>query len=284
MNFLNKEVMRLGVAIVTILLVTITVYICLTQTFKVTTYEIETEKQVTDLRIVFVSDLHLKEYGKDNSRLLKKIEDLKPSLIAVVGDSIIYNVDDHDSAINFLNRAAKIAPTYFSAGNHEWSQLFDKQSSTLYNDLMNCDALFLDNELCTLNVNGEDIIICGVYDSADAKYITTNSILTELNSNKNKNMFKLLMSHCPMTISNTQVTPQADLVLSGHEHGGQIIIPFTKQGLFSRSQGWFPKYTQGIHEIAGNKVIISTGLSNSDLVIPRINNMPELVVIDVNKQ
>ena len=270
--------------IITVILAIILVYISLTQSFKVTTYEITSEKQITNLRIVFVSDLHLKEYGKDNGRLLKKIRDLEPSLIAVVGDSIIYNVDNHDSAINFLNRASEIAPTYFSAGNHEWSQLFDNQDSKLYNDLVNCNARFLNNELCTLNVNGENIIICGMYDSVDAKYITTNLILTELNGDENADKFKLLMSHCPMTISNTKVTPQADLVLSGHEHGGQIIIPFTKQGLFSRNQGWLPKYTQGIHTIAGNTVIISTGLSNSDLIIPRINNMPELVVIDVNKQ
>jgi predicted MPP superfamily phosphohydrolase len=75
-------------------------------TFKTTYYSVQTPKQIHDLRIVFVSDLHLKEYGKDNEDLLVAIKNLKPDIIAVGGDSVIYNNKDFSSAITFLNNAA----------------------------------------------------------------------------------------------------------------------------------------------------------------------------------
>lgn len=277
----NKEEKNIGISIILILILIITMYLGLNQSLKVTTYNIKSDK-ISDLRIVFVSDLHLKEYGKDNKDLLKKIEKLEPDIIAIGGDSIIYTIPEYDSAINFINNAAKIAPTYFSLGNHEWSEIYTDGSIELLERLQNSDAVYLENELVEVNINGNKVIICGIIDSVYARHDLTDEILKELNKEENDDCFKLLLSHRPVTIAHTRVRPWADLVLSGHEHGGQIIIPFTKQGLYSRNQGWFPKYTSGMHTIGFNPVIISTGLSNSNQKVPRINNRPELVVIDVN--
>jgi predicted MPP superfamily phosphohydrolase len=243
---------------------------------------VSTDKTISDLRIVFVSDLHLKEYGKNNEKLLSKIKELNPSIIAIGGDSVIYGVPGFDSAITFINEAAKIAPTYFALGNHEWSVIYTEKNTELLEALQNSGAVYLENDIIEVDVNGNSLVICGIIDSVYAKNDFSNSILEEFNNNKYNDKFKLLLSHRPVTISYTDVTPKSDLVLSGHEHGGQIVIPFTKQGLYSRNQGWFPKYTSGIHTIADNTVIISTGLSNSDVIVPRVNNRPELVVIDVN--
>jgi predicted MPP superfamily phosphohydrolase len=250
--------------------------------FKITQYSIATEKPISDFRIVMVSDLHLHEYGEGNKELLGAIEAQNPDIIAVVGDSTIYPSDDHQSAIDFLNNAAKIAPTYFSLGNHEWGAIHNDDEYDLLHALENCDAVFLNNELQEITINNNTLIICGVYDESKAKWGHTDEVFPILNGEENNNKFKLLLSHYPTMIKYSNVTPKADLVLSGHEHGGQVVAPIINKGLFSRNQGWFPEYTMGMHTIANNLVIISTGLSNSYYWFPRINNQPELVVIDVN--
>lgn len=250
--------------------------------FKITQYSISTEKPVEDLRIILITDLHLKEYGKNNEILIDQIKKLEPDLIAVVGDIVVHNNRNFDNAISFLNQSAEIAPTYVSAGNHEWTLIHHYKYYKLADVLDNCSAIYLDNKIRVATIGNNNFIVCGVYDEPDARYGFTDEIFPEFNNEKYNDKFKLLLSHCPLTIANTQTTPNADLVLSGHEHGGQVIIPFTNQGLYSKNQGFFPKYTMGVHEIVDNTVIISTGLSNSYHVIPRINNQPELVVIDVN--
>lgn len=253
-------------------------------TFKITNYSISTEKPISNLRIAMVSDLHLKEYGENNRDLLDAISEQAPDMIVVVGDSVIMEIDEYDTAINFLDNAAKIAPTYFSAGNHDWALMFHFKNYDFQQALDNSDATFLKNKMTEVTIGDNTLIVCGVYDQADAQWGYTDKVFPILNSEENDDKFKLVLSHYPMMIQNCNVTPNADLVLSGHEHGGQVRIPIIDRGLFSRNQGWFPAYTSGINYIANNLVIISTGLSNSDNWIPRINNQPELVVIDVNKE
>ena len=74
---------------------------------------------------------------------------------------------------------------------------------------------------------------------------------------------------------------QADLVLTGHAHGGQVRIPFVG-GLIAPNQGLFPHYTEGVYSKDNTDMVVSRGLGNS--VIPvRINNTPELVMITLKK-
>lgn len=252
------------------------------QTFKITQYSILTEKPIENLRILLVTDLHLKEYGENNEILIEQMKNLEPDMIAVVGDLVIHNNRNFDNAISFLDQAAEIAPTYFSAGNHEWTLLHHYKHYDFLRALNNCKATYLDDQMMEIMIDNNNFVICGVYDEPDARFGFTDEVFEEFTDKKYEDKFKLLLSHCPLTIANTVTNPNADLVLSGHEHGGQMIIPFTNQGLYSKNQGFFPKYTNGINTIADNTVIISTGLSNSYHSIPRINNQPELVVIDVN--
>jgi predicted MPP superfamily phosphohydrolase len=72
-----------------------------------------------------------------------------------------------------------------------------------------------------------------------------------------------------------------DLGIAGHVHGGIVNIPLLG-GLYSEEEGFFPTYYGGRNILSNQKpLIISRGLGDSS-PIPRINNMPELVVIDVN--
>ncbi|MDE6613711.1 MAG: hypothetical protein K2K28_04075 [Clostridia bacterium] len=87
------------------------------------------------------------------------------------------------------------------------------------------------------------------------------------------------MAHEPQYFEN-YVKAGFPLTLCGHAHGGQWRIPFTGRGLYAPKQGRFPKYTQGLHEKEGRKMIISRGLGNSEFPL-RLFNRPEIVVIDL---
>ena len=91
-------------------------------------------------------------------------------------------------------------------------------------------------------------------------------------------LYTIALEHRP-TFLNYFAKKKTDLVLSGHAHGGQFRIPFIG-GVVAPDQGFFPKYYEGKYTKDNTTMIVSTGLGNS--VIPvRVNNRPELVVIDL---
>ena len=94
--------------------------------------------------------------------------------------------------------------------------------------------------------------------------------------------YRILLSHHPEywcleepMLSNRNI----DLVLSGHAHGGQFRL--FGQGFFAPGQGWFPKYTSGIHHGKHGRMIISKGMANTVKFAPRLFNPTEVVYIEV---
>ena len=74
-----------------------------------------------------------------------------------------------------------------------------------------------------------------------------------------------------------------DLVLSGHLHGGQVIIPGVG-GLYSNLEEFFPTYDYGQYKIGNSDMIITRGLSSNLKILPRFNNPPEIAVVDVKPE
>jgi hypothetical protein len=71
-------------------------------------------------KIVHLSDLHSKEFGKGQKNLVKKIEDAQPDLIVFTGDLIDSSHFNAEVSLELIRQIVKIAPTYFVTGNHEW--------------------------------------------------------------------------------------------------------------------------------------------------------------------
>ena len=94
--------------------------------------------------------------------------------------------------------------------------------------------------------------------------------------------FKLLLSHFPERFAADYCEYEIDLTLSGHAHGGQIVLPFIG-GLYSPGQGLFPKYARGMHVIKKGRLIVSRGLGNSRFPL-RFANYPEVITIDIKTQ
>lgn len=234
-------------------------------------------------KILQISDLHNKEFGSKQNKILAKIEKINPDIIVVTGDLIDSNNTNIDIAMELINGAIKIAPIYYVSGNHEaWSGSYDELESNLENS----GVVVLDNQKIKVMHDSDSIDIIGLADTSfiesdwleyggNAETKNLLNTLTEETTN-----FKILLSHRPELFdiySNSNV----NLIFSGHAHGGQFRLPFIG-GLIAPDQGFFPKLTEGIHTSNDTSMIISRGLGNS--IIPvRILNRPELILVTLSK-
>lgn len=244
----------------------------------ITNYSVKSDKlpdAFQEYVIVQVSDLHNKSFGKNQERLIKKVESAHPNMIAITGDLIDSSHTDVNTAMDFIKEAVKIAPCYYVTGNHEaWTNIY---STELKSQLEKCGVTILDNKSISISKNGQSITLAGLSDP-DFEETTTdekNLVDGQLTQMDTKG-FSILLSHRPELFP-VYVRHSFSLILTGHAHGGQVRLPFIG-GIVAPNQGFFPKYTEGIFEYENTKMIISRGLGNSIIPI-RVNDCPELVVV-----
>ncbi|MBQ8830044.1 MAG: metallophosphoesterase [Oscillospiraceae bacterium] len=227
--------------------------------------------------IVQVSDLHNDLFGEGNCNLISAITAAAPDIIVLTGDIMDSYDTDLDIACEFIDGIIGIAPVYYITGNHEYRfpLIFEKFEA----HMINAGVTVLRDKTAEIELNGETITIAGAEDPdfsginnfKDSKYFADR--LTALVPDEG---FTLLLSHRP-DIFETYCETGADLVLTGHAHGGQFRLPILG-GLFAPQQGFLPDYSEGLFEKDGTTMIISRGLGNSAFPF-RINNPPELVVV-----
>lgn len=243
-----------------------------------TVYEVELLDQYSDMAgytIVQVSDLHNTNFGTDQKRLIDVIERQKPNIIVITGDIIDSHHLDIGVAMDFINEAITIAPVYFVPGNHE-AWLTDTQYLELKQLMEHAGVYVLENEGKVVSYGESSFYIAGLSDPdmTESGSVSPDSVV-QANIEKGGYYF-VLLAHRPELLEE-YATTNAELVLSGHAHGGQIRIPFIG-GVVAPNQGFFPEYTEGMHRDGNTVMVVSRGLGNS--VIPlRINNRPEIVVV-----
>ena len=228
-------------------------------------------------RIVQVSDLHGKVFGRDNAKLLRLVEREKPDLIVVTGDVVDERNFRLDQLRDFAERLARIAPVFYVVGNHEadlHSQYFYEVVSILRKAGF---TTLLARETKITRRNGDAIMVAGTMDVKLSEEFAKIAEPQLKKFSRNAEEFRLLLSHRPEFLT-LYSKYGFDLVFSGHAHGGQICVPWLlPNGLNAPGQGWFPKYTRGMHKLGETTMIVSRGLGPS--VIPtRFFNRPELVV------
>lgn len=229
-------------------------------------------------RLVVVTDLHSHIYGGDQTPLVKKILAQKPDAVLLAGD--IY--DDHAPSAGVSLLLAKLmgrVPLYYATGNHEyWTRdmetvlgLFAEYGVTVLNDRW---------EYATLN--GVQVALAGVSDPVRAEFdrgFDPRAAMAQGFADLPQDSFSVLLAHRPNWIAEYKQYP-FDLVVSGHNHGGQARIPFVLNGLIGPDDGFFPKYPGGLYQHGALTQIVSRGLS-VNWKLPRVFNPPELVIVDV---
>ncbi len=292
----NKKV-KIFLIVFFLFIVTILVFIYNSNNeIQLTYYKFKNYNAQNKVKIVHISDLHQKYFGKNNKNLIKKIKNEKPDLIFITGDIASFSSDKmkilNDKSLSIYNanldyimktlkRIQPLAPTYFVLGNHEHVfEKFDDGFSRFKQIVNNANVELLINEEKTVKVGDTNINILGV-DNTDYKDVTINNMVKNF---ENKNGLKIILDHYPTDFALngyfSYKNYDIDYVFSGHEHGGQIRIPFIG-GIFSHEEGLLPKYAEGVHVVKNSTLIISRGLGNSIIPI-RLFNRPQLVVVEIN--
>lgn len=237
------------------------------------TYQGDVPEAFDGYKILQVADLQNKVFWKDQKPLLQKIKSSDPDIIVMTGDLLDRHEGrtDVDSAMDFIHEIVKIAPVYFVSGNHEHQS---GEWETLAEELVAANVTVLDNGKSIIEKDGDTITLIGLADKKVNQHY--DKILHTLMAGQAES-FNILLSHRP-ELFETYVQENLDLVFSGHAHGGQFVIPFLRQGIFAPHQGFFPKYTEGMHEKDGTVMVVSRGLGNSGFPI-RLFNRPELIEV-----
>ncbi|MBQ6488376.1 MAG: metallophosphoesterase [Solobacterium sp.] len=229
--------------------------------------------------IALVADIH----NNPPAKVIASLEKRKPDLIALCGD-LIYGVEsdpgflkmeESENAVELLSSCVRIAPTYFSFGNHEY--VLTKQDMEL---IRNTGTVILDNTWTEFRPG----IFIGGLSSARMKGKSKIPNYHWLDEFEKLPGYRILMSHHPeyWALQEPYLKERKiDLVMSGHAHGGQIRFRRKGkwQGLYCHNQGLFPEYTEGIHEGPYGIMAVSRGLANTSQPLPRLFNEPELVYI-----
>ena len=239
---------------------------CLFQNYHLTTSTYDVDLGLSDdVKIVQVSDLHNQFFGIKQSVLLDQIEAIDPDIIVVTGDIVDSTHTSYSIAMDFIEGAVKIAPVYYVTGNHE-NRLHGDKLDKFYDDMRASGVIFLDDTYADMG----EYTLAGIADSSLESFDSYPAFTDEKPV--------VMLAHEPDYVSLYQ-SLGADLVLTGHVHGGQIIIP-GKGGLLSPDFTFFPELYEGMHSYGSMTLIVSRGLGNSVAPV-RINNFPELVVINV---
>ncbi len=239
------------------------------------------------IRIVQLSDLHNAEYGPNSDRLVELVERQRPDLIFLCGDML--NADDSNTEIltALVRNLSQSAPVFFGYGNHEksWERSFGKDLRAI---LEEAGATVVDNDYVDLELKGCELRIGGYMGYYQAPHLTSKDPIQQkkesafFESFQNTDRFKLLINHIPTQWVDWDYVDKypVDFVFSGHYHGGIIRIPILDRGLYAPYVGWFPPFSKGVFSGSLTTCVLSAGLG-TEYHIPRINNPPEIVVVDL---
>lgn len=238
-------------------------------------------------RAVVLADLHNKHYGKNNEKLLEAIREQKPDFVFVAGDLLTAKPGKSlEPAIQLLEDLAKDFPIYYGNGNHEYRL---KLYENIYGDmgkrygqalrelgiepLVNSHVTLSDYGLSVYGVEIDRFFYRRFHvQSMEEDY------LRRILGQPSDELFTVLLAHNP------DYFPQyaawgADLVLSGHVHGGVARVPIINKGVISPGLRLFPKYDGGVFKEGKCTMVLSRGLGMHTIYV-RLFNPAELWVVD----
>lgn len=255
--------------------------------FHVVEYQLYSSKVKKEHRYVVLSDLHNKSYGEKNSKLIRKITKLTPEGILIAGDILTAKPEkSYEVALDLIKNLAEKYSIYYGMGNHEtrlflYPETYGDMGERYLADLNKVSVDFLKNESrqCEDNIRITGLDMYKAYYKRFKKEPMDSGYLQETLGEANEGKYEILLAHNPDYFEEYAAWG-ADLVLSGHVHGGMMRLPVLG-GVVSPSFKLFPKYDGGIFKLGKSTMIISRGLGMHTIPI-RIFNPGELVLVKIS--
>lgn len=279
-----------------LIIIDVIVFLCIVEwireivSFKVTHYDIRSDKfnkLTREKKVVFLTDLHNNSYGKNNKKLLDAVMSQNPELILIGGDMLVGKPEVSTKvAEDFVGQLTGICPVYYANGNHEQRmKIYPEKFGTKYQEyktsVEQLGVQFLENEhidlmfdTCPVQIHGLEIPREGY-----KKFRKTNVSLEQIEERIGKadsSKYQILLAHNPI-YADTYLEWGADLVLSGHLHGGIVRLPGLG-GMITPQFRLFPKYSGELTVKNDKSVVVSKGLGAHTIKI-RFLNPAEMIVL-----
>ncbi len=255
-------------------------------------YDITTDKlgpAWNGFKAVFLSDLHDNSFGPENEELLAAIENEQPDIVLIGGDMLVvkeWAQPNFAPLARLYHQLVAKYPVYYAFGNHE-QRMKEEQQTYLgwweaYREVLKSSGMkILVNKSAVITKEGTSMRISGItiprecyrkgrIPSPSAGYL--NHKIGKASATD----FELLLAHTP-TFAKTYADWGADLVLSGHFHGGTIRIPGLG-GVMTPQLQFFSPLARGSVTEGNTRIIVSGGLGTHSINV-RLNNLPQVVVL-----
>lgn len=245
--------------------------------FKINRVEFHSDKipEGSEIKILQISDLHNKVFGNKHIKLLSTVEKLNPNIIVITGDLIDRRTDEFNSVFYLVDQLkAQNENVFFVSGNHEWD---NAHTEKFFSGLRERNVRILDNDNIKIARGKVIYNLVGVADSS-----TNHENIKQSVKGINRELYTVMLSHSPSVVEKYKDDIPADLILSGHTHGGQVRLPLVG-AVVAPDQGLFPKFDKGTYRLKDKDkdnqfLYIDSGLGTSVLPI-RFLNQSQLTLI-----
>jgi hypothetical protein len=232
----------------------------------------ELDPVFNDYRIVHISDIHMGQWisSKRIKGVVNLVNQQKPDLIAITGDSVSYLADE--PVLDMLRSLEGLKPhdaTVSVLGNHDhWMG-----AAKIRKVMDESGIVDLENDVYTLKRGNASLHIAGV-DSVTLNQHDLGQVLHRMPEEGPA----ILLAHEPDFADTSAATGRFSLQLSGHSHGGQVVIP----GFGTPFRGSnFKKYPLGMYRVGDMLQYTNRGLGTNVFWF-RINCPPEITVLKLH--
>lgn len=284
----------IGIVLACMLLIIAVVSMIENRKLSVSHYCISSEKLPEEFdgsRILILADLHNAEFGENNERLIAKVNEEQPDYILLAGDMLVgHPGQSTEIAAALICSLAEQYPVYYGLGNHEERVKQDtEQYGTMWESYLRKlkdTVILLENEKTELRRGQAVIPVYGLelgldYYQRFHRKALSPEIMNQMIGRPDETKFNIMIAHTPEYFKDYAAWG-ADLIVSGHLHGGMVRIPGLG-GAISPRVRIFPKYDRGRYEEGNSTMLLSGGLGNHTLKI-RVNNIPEIMVVELKRK
>ncbi|MDO4329604.1 MAG: metallophosphoesterase [Lachnospiraceae bacterium] len=248
--------------------------------------QISSSKIHQEKRLIFITDVHDKEFGPANEKLFTEIRRIKPDGILIGGDVMVTKgVGSLEVTFRLLEGLTRIAPVFYGLGNHEMRlrlerDIYGRKYEELLEHARKLGVVMLSDQ--TVAFGELDISGVNLHSAFYKKLLFEKPVkmpadyLREKLGAAENDRFQILMMHSPMYFKECREWG-ADLTLSGHFHGGTIRIPGLG-GVMTPQLQFFVPWCAGTFCQDGKWMAVGRGLGTHSINI-RLNDKPQVLVI-----
>ena len=238
---------------------------------------VDLPKELEGLTIAQVSDMHVGRFtkGKVLEKTVRIVNEMRADLVLLTGDLINDALADLDTGLNLARRMESRFGLAIIEGNHdliENPQEFESRVKA-------SGIPFLLDESMIIDVHGIPVQLLGLSWTrvhGEGRDAAIASSVRRLLEQRIADAFPILLAHHPHAFD-AAADAELPLTLSGHTHGGQLML--------NERAGFGPamfRYWSGLYTRGGSKLIVSNGVGNWFPL--RLNAPAEIVHLTLRRE